>query len=322
MYEKNVYDKKKLTALRIVLAAVGAVVAGTAFWQFFVYMPDIMRWQFQISVAVVSASILAAIFALSAKPVYRLFSQLSGEIARIISALGAKGTVAVVSGLFAAGMAGYMFDVMIRGALTVWATRILSDVLVAAVFSVLCCRAFVKWVASSDDGEPVRRQAACNGYLLTASCFSDERVFVAADLLCNVKLSDNVLKALWKFDCGAEALERLKILTASGAVSELRGGEFETAEDYASAEAKLAAAHRLKPVELGGTCFPEIGGASLDAFAQPDGAFREKFSSRADADTREDADDTNKSELAADVGKTDGEIAQTDYANGQIIIDK
>lgn len=321
MYENNIYDKKKLTALRIVLAAIGAVVVTTALWQFFEYMPDIMRKEFRISVTVVSSAVLAAIFVLSAKPIYRLLSRLSGELLKITAALGAKGTVAVVSGLLAAGMVGYLCDVMIRGALTVWATRILSDVLVAAVFAALCCWAFVKWVATDDDGEPLRKQAACVGYLLTASCFSDERVFVAADILCNVKTSDSVLKALWKFDGGAEALERLKILSESGAVSELRGGDFETAEEYVKSEVKLAAANRLKPIELTGRGFPEIGGASLGVFAETDGSLREKFLRAADAKDVEETD-ADKTQAVGEDGAQSGETAQTEYANGQIIIDK
>lgn len=330
MYEKNMYDKKKLIILRIILVAVGGIIAGTALWQFFVYYPNAMRREFKISVAVVSAVVLAAIFGLSSKPVYRVGARLSGEIVKIGDGLGAKGTVAVVAGLLTAGMVGYLFDVIIREALTVWATRILSDVLVAMIFAALCCWAFTKWIAAPDEFEAARKPMPCVGYLLSASCFFDERVFAAADLLCNVKVSDSVLKALWKFDCGAEALERLKILMDSGAVGEIRCGEdFDTVEDYARAEAALASARRLKIVELDGRGFPETGAAKLDMFAVQDGKLREKFSARVRSENSV-ADPVEQSDGGGDAySDTDGaadvksrENTEADDANGQIIIDK
>lgn len=331
------YDRKKLIVLRAALIAIGGIVGGIAVWQYFAFYPDVMRRELQTVVIVVSAAATALLLGLSAKPFYRLGEGIGAQFSGIASKLGVKGVTAVVAGLFAAGAGAFLFDVIIRDVIELLAVRFLSDVLVFAVFAALCCYGFTEWIAVSD-GEP-ERQSRYVGYLLTASCFFDERVFAAAEVLQNVKVCDDALSALWKFGDDPKALERLKILDCSDAVGHVRRGgrEFESARDYALYETKTAAIKRLRPVVCDRGAFPiAVGAVDLYAFSEPQKTLRDKFSSgknrepimpcadgqsdRETAANKIDASDDGI--LAAASGVNADKQSRSSDANGQIIIDK
>lgn len=256
----HVYDKKKLIILRAALILIGGAVGGTAVWQYFVNYPELMRREFQIIITVVSASIGA-------------------QFAGIVRTLGARGVVAVVAGLAAAGMFGFLLDVIIRGYIGVWAVRLLADILAVCLFAVLCCYGFTKWVAADEPEETGAPERECVGYLLTASCFTDERVLTAADTLCNVKISKNVFQALCRFGGDGAAMARLNAVIERGAAESLKGGDdFSNADDYARAEIALAAAKRLKPIVAAADGFPAIDGAvDVAVFAPPTDEVKAKF---------------------------------------------
>ena len=272
------YDKKKLIILRAVLILIGGAVGGTALWQYFVAYPAAMRQELQIVMIVVSAVVLAAILGLSAKPFYRLGVSIGRQFASVYRLLGARGVVAVVCGLAAAGIIGYVFDVTVRGAITILAVRVLADALVIIVFSALCSYGFTKWMAASDAEEelaPLEPRGKTVGYILGASCFFDDRVFTAARALYNVKTSEATFRALWKHG-DRDALERFRLLTESDAVAVVKcSKEFETAGEYLAGETDLASAKRLMPVKLDGDIFsaPEYA-VDLAAFVAPSGDFR------------------------------------------------
>lgn len=251
------YDKKKLIILRAALIIVGAVVAGTAVWQYFNYYPDIMRREIEIVVIVVSSAVGAVIMGLSAKPFYRLGVGIATQFQGVIARVGVKGVAAVIAGLVAGGMLGYLFDVIVRHGIEIVAVRVLLDILVAAALAALCCYGFTVWLVS--DGRQEQSAPAPRGYLLTASCFFDDGVYAAASALINATVSDGAVKALWKFGENGDALERLKKVMESGLVSTVSCPDdaFDTLEKYLAHEAETAKQKRLKTVggdnEFGGS---------------------------------------------------------------------
>lgn len=273
------YDRKKLIILRAALILIGGAVGGTAVWQYFVNYPELMRREYQIIITVVSACVLAALLGLSAKPFYRLFGSIGAQFAGIARTLGARGVVAVVAGFAAAGMLGFLLDVIIRGHIGVWAVRLLVDILAVCVFAALCCYGFTKWVAADEPEETAAPERACVGYLLTAACFTDDRVFTATDTLCNVKIGKNVFQALCRFGGDSDALARLNAVIERGAAESLKGGdEFVSAEDYARTEIALAAAKRLKLISATADGFPVIDGAiDIGVFAPPSDEIKAKY---------------------------------------------
>ncbi len=311
------YDKKTLTILRAVLIVIGAATGGTAVWQYFVYYPDVMRREFSIVVIVVSAVVLGAVFGLAAKSVYRLAEAIKGQFGNLKAELGYKGVIAAVCGFVAAVLVGLLFDFIISRAVEIIAVRVLSDAIIVALFAALCCYAFIRWIAS-DDTEPVETSDKKVGYLLTASCFEDDRVYAAAEFLCCVKVTSATFKALWKFADGA-ALDRLKTVTESGAADVIRlAADFDTAEQYIKGEAEIAAAKRLKPIAAKSEKFGAVeGGAALEVFAADDGA-KNRLALIVEKNKAAAAiENADKSET-----KNDGDKGGGDSLNGEIIIDK
>ncbi len=318
------YDKKKLIILRAVLIAVGLAVGGTAMWQYFAYYPDAMRRELQIVVIVVTSVLFGGILGLSAKPFYRLGASIGTQFQKIVKDLGLKGVTATLCGIAAAVAFGLLFDFLMSLIIDILAVRVLLDVLVVALVAALCCYGFVRWITVDGSDAPTKRETPYGGYLLTASCFYDDRVYVAADFLTGVKVTQNVFKALWKYGDGA-ALERLKILSESGALDILRcGTQFDDVDGYSAAEADAAASRRLKPLKASNVVFPDMDGAcDIAVFAEPDGALKDKYiklSIGGAADAPQtfvgSAPDTDDGHAAAPVSGDDG------TPNGQIIIDK
>lgn len=279
----NVYDRKKLIILRAALIAIGGAVGGTALWQYFVFYPNIMRRELQIVVIVGSAIAFAAVLGLSAKAVYRLGASIASLFSKVFSELGAKGIVAVVAGLVTAAMLGYLFDMTIRRSLDILAVRVLADIIVAMIFAALCCFGFTKWMAADCAEEPTV-PAPTRGYLLTASCFYDDRVYTAAEVLTGAVVSENVLKVLWKTGADADAIKRLKNVTDRGVAVVKRSDAFSDAAEYAEAESALAAAKRLRVVERRSELYPSIEGAiELGAFAEPSAELLAKSAEKPDS---------------------------------------
>lgn len=275
-------------------------------WQYFVFYPDTMRREFQIVIIVFSAIALAAVMGLSAKPFYKLGASVDEQFTRLASDLGAKGVVAVVSGLVTGGMLTFLFDFLIRGGVTIIAVRVLLDVLVFSALAALFGAAFVKWIARDDGEEKI--EADSRGYLLTASAFFDERVFVAASTLINVKVSSAAFKALWKYGDPA-ALERLKLIVDCGSIGIVKQSEdFDSADDYAKRESELASGRRLVPVFFACDAFTApVGGTALDVFASPRGDVRGAFIKKPTSAVESDAKEI-MSEPATDAGEPNGEI--------------
>lgn len=273
-----VYDKKKLIIIRALLIAIGAGVGATAMWQYFVYYPESVKREIQIVIIVVSGAAFAAILGLSAKPFYRLGAAVIGLFANVGSTLGRRGIIAVLAGLAAAGLAGFLFDVILRSFLDIIAVRVLADALVTVFFAAVCCYGFSKWLTADDVPETSTVRTSCHGYLLTASCFFDDRVFAAADFLCDVKVSTAALKAVWKFGDVA-ALTRLKAVTESGAVETVKCvTAFEEKSEYAAIERRIADKKLLVLLQTANDIFePFADGETLDVFAMPTAGLVEKY---------------------------------------------
>ena len=266
-YNTEKYDGKRLIILRAALIAIGAVIGGVCVWQYFVAYPDIMRKEFRIVIIVVSAAVIAAILGLSAKPMYRLIASVIAVFGRISGSLGGKGIAAATAGFVAAGIVGYLFDMSVRYAISVIAVRVLADVLVSLLCVLALCYAFMRWLGAEAEDRTAVESVPFSGYLFTASCFSDDRVFVAADVLNNVKVSDSVFKALCVLGSDAAAADRLKVLLESGRIERIRNSaKFDTASQYAESEARLAISKRLRPVYFGGESVAD-GAVRLETFA-------------------------------------------------------
>jgi len=311
------YDKKKLIILRAVLIVFGACVGCCAMWQYFECYPGIMRDEFEIPVIAVTGTAFAAILGLSAKPFYRLGASIAYQFIGLTSRLGGAGAAAVISGLATAGMFGYLFDFAIRGVIGILAVRVLLDGLVIAALAALCCYGFIKWMASADgENEDGASSLPRVGYLLTASCFSDDRVISAVDVLIGAKISSSVFKAVWQYGDDAAA-ERLKTVAERADVKIVKcGRSFETPEEYVSLETETAAMRRLIPVSLKSDVYPELAECiSLSVFACPE---EKPQAGETGKDGARDAEAAAETCGAAEIPIE----PQPDEPNGEIIIDK
>lgn len=268
MTEELKYDRKKLIILRAVLIAVGAGLGGLALWQYFVYFPDVVRREYSIVITVVSALFTALMFGLSAKAIYRLGATIAGYAVSANERLGARGIVATVCGLAAAGCVVVLFDVAIRTVWNIWAVRLLVDVLVYMVCAAFGCYGFIKWAnAPKDDENVVVASPKLSGYLIGWECFGDDRVFTAADTLIGAKVCDGAYKALGMWSDDKTAIRRLDELVMSGKVGVLRCNKtFADKAEYTELEKTLAASKRLKFVCGGET----EGGVNIAMFVSPD----------------------------------------------------
>lgn len=262
------YDRKKLIVLRAVLTVIGGAIGGLAMWQYFLFYPNVMRREFTVVVTVVSSIFTAAVFALSAKAFYRLGASIAGCIVSASSRIGLRGMTAVILGFIAAGAAVLVFDVSIRGTWDIWAVRLLGDVLLYIACASIFCYGFTKWLNAPKE----ESKAACHvkpiGYLLSADCFRDDRVFTAADVLINVKVCDGAYVSLCRWDSDGAALKRLDSLVESGRVSVLNTGKiFDGKAEYERTEKELAGGKRLKLVGLSDECDCDM---SLSAFVSAD----------------------------------------------------
>lgn len=296
------YDKKKLIIIRAALIAVGAVLAGIGVWQYFTYYPDVLKKELQIVAIIISSAVVATLLGLSAKPFYRLIAGIVEQFRAVVAQVGGKGIIAVMAGLFAGGMIGFLFDVIVRNGIQIIAVRVLADLLVAVIAAGLCGYGFTQWVSDA----PKEQSHSPRGYLLTASCFFDDRVFTVAHTLINAKVSDGAVKALWKFS-GGEALDRLKKVTESGKVSVIKCPDdaFDSLEKYVEYEIDTAKKYRLMTV-ASNNAFGSGGDVLLDAFAAPSPEIIALFENKSSAESAE-------MQTSASGGNGD---------DGKIIIDK
>lgn len=276
---ENNYDKIKLIILRAALVLVGAGIGFLALWQYFIVYPDVIRREFQIVISVVSSALTALIFGLSAKAVYRVICTIASATVRLKDSVGARGIVAAVLGLIAAGVPVVVFDVIIGRFVDIWAVRLLTDVLMYILSATGCCVGFTKWLnvtgaekaEKADGAEKTYRSIPAVGYLLSAECFTDERVLTAVNTLINVKVCDGAYKALCLYhEGGSDAAKRMDALIKSGKISVILGKPFDSAEGYAITEEQLAVSKRLKRISLRGES--EL---DLSVFAPPTQAMKD-----------------------------------------------
>ncbi len=245
--EQLCYDKKKLIILRAALIAVGGAIGGLALWQYFVYYPDVVSREYRIVITVVSCAFTALLFGLSAKAFYRLGASIAGCVLSVNSKIGARGMIAVILSFIASGAVVMVFDIAIRTVWNIWAVRLLIDVLVYIVCCALFCYESTKWLNAPADGEDKTVEVKHGGYLLSADCFRDVRVYTAADALINVKVYDGAYKALALWDESGLAVKRLDELVLAGKVTVLRSNKtFSDKAGYDEIERSISAGKRLK----------------------------------------------------------------------------
>ncbi len=302
----NGYDRKTLVILRAALIAIGAAVGGTALWQYFVYYPNVLSKEFQIVIIVVSAAVAAALLGLSAKPFYRLGSSLREKYRQIFSGLGARGIIAVSLGCIAAIALTVAINIGLMRIVEILAVRILADILICIAFAFLLCYVFSRLLSPKKTEEKIK--APERGYLITAPCFYDDRVYSAVDFLSGVCVSDSSAKALFMIgEPSAEAIDRYRKIMASGKVKIIRDdAAFETAESYMRAECSLADEKRLKIISFDIEGYPRSEN-SLAVFAMPSAEVVAGFNG---------ANEEKKD------GEAQVESLSDDGTRGQIIIDK
>lgn len=311
------YDKKILIIVRAALIVFGAAVGALGSWQYFVTYPAIMRKEFQVIVIIVCATVISAVLGFSAKPFYRLGASIKAQIIKVTGTLGAKGITAIVTGLVAAGLIAFLFDVILRESLTVLAVRILIDMLIAIVFAALCCYGFTKFLAAEDTPEEMNMPQAFGGYLLCADCFEDDRVYTACDALINIKVCDRAFEALSRLDLGKDAFDRLKTVIDAKAAALIRmSKDYDGLDGYRAEELKIAAARRLVAVtDAGGA--DNLKTISLKAFAMPSEKLMQSYMEAAVADNNSAAPKTV--DAVVDIAVPN---INDNEANGRIIIDK
>lgn len=240
------YDKKTLIILRAALIIIGGVIGGVCVWQYFEYYPVIKR-ELQIVVIAVSALALAALLGLSAKAFYKLGSSIKASVKTVADDLGAKGITAVALSPVAASAVAFLLDRILLYYTDVTAVRIIADVVTAFAATGIFAYAFTKWISAPSADPDTAKERGAVGYLLTADCFTDDRVFVAVDVLNNVCAVDGVFEAVTRlYDEAAAA--RLKRVAESGKVKFVKTKGFVGADEYSAAEQNAAVRKRLKTV--------------------------------------------------------------------------
>ncbi|MDE7107129.1 MAG: hypothetical protein K2O39_02280 [Clostridiales bacterium] len=307
----NSYDKVKLIILRAALVLIGAGLGFLALWQYFLFYPNVVKREYQIVITVVSAALVAIMFGLSAKAVYRLISSVATAVSGLKERVGARGIFAVLLGFLVAGGIVVAFDVLIKRVVDIWAVRLLADILVFILFSAALCVGFTKWMTAPKSQKPQKADVPAVGYLVAAECFSDERVLTAVHTLINVKVIGDAYKALCLYggESGAAAARLMDTLIKSGAISVLNVNKpFDDGKAYEQLEKQVAASKRLKRISLDGG-EKEL---ALALFSQPSVDIVDAF-------TALRAKDETEPEVAQ---KTLSDGAAADDVNGQIIIDK
>ncbi len=307
----NSYDKVKLIILRAALVLIGAGLGFLALWQYFSFYPNVVKREYQIVITVVSTALIALVFGLSAKAVYRLISSVASAVGGLKDRVGTRGIIAVLLGLLVAGGIVVGFDFLIKRFVDIWAVRLLADILAFILCSAGCCVGFTKWMTSPKTPKTQKPDAPAVGYLMSAECFSDERVLTAVHTLINVKVVGAAYKALCLYggEDGYRGARVMDTLVKSGAISVLNTNKpFDDGKAYEQLEKQVAATKRLKRISLAGG----EKGLSLDLFAPPSADI-------ADAFTALRAKDETERENAQKSLPTD---ASADDVNGQIIIDK
>ncbi|MDE6294332.1 MAG: hypothetical protein K2L88_06915 [Clostridiales bacterium] len=307
----NNYDKIRLVILRAVLVAIGGGMGYLALWQYFLFYPNIIRREYQIVITVVSAALIALIFGLSAKAVYRLASSVAVAARGLKDNVGVRGIIAVLLGFAAAGVLVTVFDVIIRRVVDIWAVRLLADVLAYIFGAALACVGFTKWLNApkSENGKSEKALPAV-GYLIAAECFTDERVLTAVYTLINVKVCDGAYKALCLYggEKGAEGARLMDALIKNGVISVLNTKkEFNDEAEYIAIERRLAEAKRLKPIVLNATENEQ----GLAVFSPP----TEQIMQAVIVPCQKPTEAVKTEEKTSDIAAA-GDI------NGQIIIDK
>lgn len=307
----NSYDKVKLIILRAVLILIGAGLGFLALWQYFLFYPSVVKREYQIVITVVTAALVALMFGLSAKAVYRLISSVATAVGGLKERVGARGIIAVALGFAVAGGIVVGFDFLIKLAVNIWAVRLLADILAFILCAAGLCVGFTKWMTSPKGEKPQKADAPAVGYLMAAECFTDERVLTAVHTLINVKVIDGAYKALCLYggDKGADGARVMDKLIKSDAISVINTGKpFDDGKAYEQLEKQVAASKRLKRISLDG----EEKELALGLFSAPSADIVDAFTALHD-DTAAECDDTQKT---LSVG------APSDDVNGQIIIDK
>lgn len=310
----NNNEKIRLIIIRAVLIVIGGCMGYLALWQYFLFYPNVVGREYQIVITVVSAALVALLFGLSAKAVYKLVMSIVGATKGLKDNVGVRGIIAVVLGLVAAGAVVVAFDVMICRVVDIWAVRLLADVLAYIAGASGCCVGFTKWLnapRTENADKTEKTDAPAVGYLLSAECFTDERVITAVYTLINAKVCDGAYKALCLYggDGGAEGAKLMDALIKKGNISVIKTGkEFDCEDAYRAVEKQLAVSKRLKRVA------PENDERAvlLSSFSQPTDEMKQAVAAlRAkDAEERERTENT----LVCD--------APAEVVNGQIIIDK
>ena len=307
----NSYDKVKLIILRAALVLIGAGLGFLALWQYFLFYPNVVKREYQIVITVVSAALVALMFGLSAKAVYRLISSVATAVGGLKDRVGARGIIAVALGLSVAVGIIVGFDFLIKLAVNIWAVRLLADILAFILFAAALCVGFTKWMTSPKGEKPQKTDAPAVGYLLAAECFSDERVLTAVHTLINVKVIDGAYKALCLYggESGANGARVMDKLIKAGAISVINTNkQFDDGKAYGELEKQVAASKRLKRISLDG----DEKGLALCLFSQPSPDIVDAFTALRDDKTAERDDATQTLSVGA----------ASDDVNGQIIIDK
>ncbi|MDE7164508.1 MAG: hypothetical protein K2O04_03695 [Clostridiales bacterium] len=305
----NNYDKIRLVILRAVLVIIGGGMGYLALWQYFLFYPNIVGQEYQIVITVVSTALVALIFGLSAKAVYRLASSVAVAARGLKDDVGVRGIIAVVLGFAAAGVLVTVFDVIIRRVVDIWAVRLLADVLAYILSAAAACVGFTKWL-NAPRSEKTEKADVAVGYLIAAECFTDERVLTAVHTLINVKVCDGAYKALCLYggDKGADGAKLMDALIKKGAISVVPTKKaFDDEVEYIAIERQIAASKRLKPIAITAS----ENELALSLFALPTEQIKQVATLPAPAPTEEQNTVEKTSDKAPD-----------DSINGQIIIDK
>lgn len=307
----NSYDKVKLIILRAALVLIGAGIGFLALWQYFLFYPHIVRREYQIVITVVSTALVALMFGLSAKALYRLVASVAVAVRGLKDNLGVRGIIAVGLGFLVAVGLTVAFDVLIKRVVDIWAVRLIADILAFILFAAALCVGFTKWMNAPKGNKSEKADAPAVGYLISAECFSDERVLTAVYTLINVKVCDGAYKALCLYggDKGAEAARLMDLLVKKGVVSVLNTGKtFDDGRAYEQLEKQVAASKRLKRISF-----------DADEKELPLALFSPPSADIVQAVTAFHADDGAERENA-EQSLTDA--APEQHVNGQIIIDK
>lgn len=246
MGEKK-YDKRIMTAVRLVLLAVGFLLGASFAGVFFSYNPDIVRDSLKIVFISSCGLLLGVALLLSARPFVALLLFLAGKLKNFFAGKKPVEVVGYVLGIALGLMVTFLVYVLLSQFLFIKPLNILITVIVAFVCCIAGAVVCSKWLLTQQDEEDEISDDGYDGYLITADAFYSPKAehFIGEWLSGNVYVltaSVELLVSRIEEQSAVDALKTYKTLKES---SKIKTVTYAKADSEREDIVKYAALKRL-----------------------------------------------------------------------------